>query len=124
MEGFGRGRRMNVDGRGGWREWRRERLMRWEDAGIRCEGEEEQDEKNNDQASRMRIRCNIQCELLIEHVEHISPGPSCAPFKISPRIGYRVLYMIVRLRAFGTQFVRPVVSPLQKKPKDKVPRAL
>ena len=55
MEGIGRGRRMNVDGRSGWREWRRERLMRWEDAGIRCEGEEEQDEKKHDQVSRTRI---------------------------------------------------------------------
>ena len=45
MEGIGRGMRMNVDGRSRWREWRRERLMRWEDAWIRCEGEEEQDEK-------------------------------------------------------------------------------
>ena len=46
-------------------------------------------------------------------MEHISPGPSCAIFKISRQIRYRVLYSRVRLLAFGAHLARPVVCSLQ-----------
>ena len=49
-------------------------------------------------------------------MEHISPGPLCALFKLSRKIRYRVLYTRVRLLACGAQLARPVMCPHSKIP--------